>query len=52
MVVKKKIIRKKKKNETKEALAKITGGDELQIASIILKELAERKKRKKLLEKK
>jgi len=52
MVIRKKIIRKKKKNETSEALAKVTGGDELHVASIILKELAERNKRKKILEKK
>jgi len=50
MIVKKRVIRKKKKNETTEALTKVTGGDELQVASIILKELAERKRRKKILE--
>jgi hypothetical protein len=52
MVVRKKIIRKKKKNETSDALTKITGGNELEVASVILKELAERKKRNKILEKK
>ena len=45
MVVRK-VIRKKKKNETKDALNKVMGGKELEIAAVILKELAERKKRK------
>ena len=51
MVVKK-IIRKKKKNETEDALRKVMGSEELEIAAVILKELAERKKRKKKIENK
>ena len=51
MAVKKKIIRKKKRNETSEALAKITGGKELEVASMIIKQLAERNRRKKILKK-
>ena len=49
MVIKK-IIRKKKKNETEDALRKVMGSEELEIAAVILKELAERKKRKKKIE--
>ena len=45
-----KIIRKKKKNEAKEALAKASGGEELEIAAKILGELRERNKRKKIIE--
>ena len=44
--MRKKIIRKKKENEAGETLSKIKGGKELEIAAIILKELAQRKKRK------
>ena len=46
MVIKKRILRKKKKNEASEALAKVSGSEELEMAATILKELAERKKRK------
>ena len=46
MVIKKRILRKKKKNEASEALAKVSGSEELEVAATILKELAERKKRK------
>ena len=46
----KKIIKKKKKNEAKEALAKASGGEEFEIAAKILGELRERNKRKKLIE--
>ena len=46
MVIKKRILRKKKKNEASEALAKMSGSEELEMAATILKELAERKKRK------
>ena len=52
MAIRKKIVRKKRKNEVKEALAKASGGEELEIAAKILGELRERNKRKKLLEKK
>ena len=45
-----KIIKKKKKNEVKEALAKSSGGDELEIAAKILGELRERNQRKKIIE--
>ena len=45
-----KIIKKKKKNEAKEALAKASGGEELEIAAKILGELRERNKRKKIIE--
>ena len=44
-----KIIKKKKKNEAKEALAKASGGEELEIAAKILGELRERNKRKSIL---
>ena len=46
MVIKKRILRKKKKNEASEALAKVSGSEELEMAATILRELAERKKRK------
>ncbi len=46
MIIKKRILRKKKKNEASEALAKVSGSEELEMAATILKELAERKKRK------
>jgi|TARA_B110000263_G_C15271618_1_gene493780 hypothetical protein len=46
MAVKKRIVRKKKKNEASEALAKISGIEELERATIILKELAKRNQRK------
>jgi len=52
MPIRKKIVKKKRKNEAKEALAKASGGEELEIAAKILGELRERNKRKKLLEKK
>ena len=45
-----KIVRKKKKNEAQDALNKVMGGEELEIAAVILKELAERKDRKKKIE--
>ena len=45
MVVRK-IIRKKKRNETEDALSKVMGTKELEMAAVILKELAERKERK------
>ena len=45
-----KIVRKKKKNEAQDALNKVMGGEELEIAAVILKELAERKERKKKIE--
>jgi hypothetical protein len=44
--MRRKIIRKKKENEAGETLSKIKGGKELEIAAIILNELAQRKKRK------
>ena len=47
-----KIIKKKKKNEAKEALAKASGGEELEIAAKILSELRERNKRKRIIENK
>ena len=46
MAVKKRIVRKKKQNEASEALAKISGIEELERATIILKELAKRNQRK------
>ena len=46
MTVKRRIIRKKKKNEASEALAKVSGVEELERATIILKELAQRNQRK------
>ncbi len=51
MVVKK-IIRKKRKNETEDALNKVMGSKELEMAAVILKELAERKERKSTIENK
>ena len=51
MVVKK-VVRKRKKNETEDALNKVMGTKELEIAAVILKELAERKKRKSKIENK
>ena len=50
MVIKKRILRKKKKNEASEALAKVSGSEELEMAATILKELAERKKRKEKID--
>ena len=47
----KRIIRKKKKNEAGEALAKVSGVEELEMAATILRELAERKNRKEKIEK-
>ena len=44
-----KIIKKKKKNEAKEALTKVSGGEELEIAANILGDLRERNKRKKII---
>ena len=44
--MRRKIIRKKNENEAGETLSKIKGGKELEMAAIILKELAQRKKRK------
>ena len=46
MAVKRHIIRKKKKNEASEALAKVSGVEELERAATILKELAQRNQRK------
>ena len=43
-------MRKKKKNEASEALAKVSGSEELEMAATILKELAERKKRKEKID--
>jgi len=45
-----KIVRKKKKNEAQDALNKVTGGKELEMAAVILKELAQRKERKKKID--
>ena len=44
--MRRKIIKKKRDNEASEALSKLKGGKELEIAEVILKELAQRKKRK------
>ena len=49
MVVRK-IVRKKKKNETEDPLSKVMGTKELEMAAVILKELAERKERKSKIE--
>ena len=49
MVVRK-IVRKKKKNETEDALNKVMGTKELEVAAVILKELADRKKRQSKIE--
>ncbi len=51
MVVRK-IVRKKKKNETEDALNNVMGSKELEVAAMILKELAERKERKRKIENK
>ena len=50
MPIKRKIIKKKRINEAKEALAKASGGEELELAAKILGELRERNRRKKVLE--
>jgi len=50
MPIKRKIVRKKRKNEAKEALAKASGGEELELAVKILSELRKRNKRKKVIE--
>lgn len=50
MAEKRRIVRKKKKNEASEALAKVSGVKELEIAATILKDLAERKQRKEKIE--
>ena len=52
MPLKRRIVRKKKKNEASEALAKVSGVKELEIAADILKELADRKQRKENIESK
>ncbi|MBE28010.1 MAG: hypothetical protein CMB06_02735 [Euryarchaeota archaeon] len=52
MGIKKRIVRKKKKNEASEALAKISGVKELEMAATILKDLAERKERKEKIDNK
>ena len=44
-------IRKKKRNEAGEALAKVSGAKELEMAATILRELAERENRKGKIEK-
>ena len=49
MVVRK-IVRKKKKNETEDALSRVMGTKELEVAAVILKELADRKKRQSKIE--
>jgi len=49
MVIKKRIVKKKRINEAKEALVKASGGDELEMAMKILDELRQRNKRKKIL---
>ena len=49
MPIRKRIVKVKRKNEAKEALAKASGGEELEIAAKILGELRERNKRKKIL---
>ena len=51
MVVRK-MIRKKRKNETEDALNKVMGSKELEMAAVILKELAKRKERKSTIENK
>ena len=51
MPIRKKIVKKKRKNEAKEALAKASGGEELEIAAKILGELRERKKKKNIRKK-
>ena len=51
MPIKRKVIRKKKRNEASDALAKVSGAEELEMAANILKELAQRKQRKGKIEK-
>ena len=51
MSIKRKVIRKKKRNEASEVLAKVSGAEELEIAANILRELAQRKQRKGKIEK-
>ena len=51
MSIKRKVIRKKKRNEASEALAKVSGAEELEMAANILRELAQRKQRKGKIEK-
>jgi hypothetical protein len=46
MTIKRRIVRKKKRNEASEALAKVSGVEELERAATILKELAQRNQRK------
>ena len=46
------LFERKKKNETEDALNKVMGSKELEIAAVILKELAERKERKSKIENK
>tara|TARA_B110000263_G_scaffold36812_1_gene28458 strand:- start:844 stop:1161 length:318 start_codon:yes stop_codon:yes gene_type:complete len=48
--MRRKIIRKKNENEAGETLSKIKGGKELEMAAIILNELAQRKKRKEKID--
>jgi hypothetical protein len=48
MAVKRRIVKKKRKNEAEEALTKVRGGKELEIAAKILGELRERNRRKKM----
>tara|TARA_B100001250_G_C19275857_1_gene561136 strand:+ start:240 stop:545 length:306 start_codon:yes stop_codon:yes gene_type:complete len=47
----KRIVRKKRTNEAGEALAKVSGAEELEMAATILRELAERENRKGKIEK-
>ena len=51
MSIKRRVIRKKKRNEASEALAKVSGAEELEMAANILRELAQRKERKGAIEK-
>ena len=51
MSIKRRIVRKKKKNEASEALAKVSGVKELEMAATILREIAERNNRKGKIEK-
>ena len=46
MPVKRKIVKKKRINEAEEALTKVSGGKELEIAAKILGQLRERNKKK------
>ena len=50
MPIKRKTVKKKRVNEAKEALAKASGGEELEVAAKILGELRERNRRKKILD--